>query len=41
MLQHADKLPDSDEVRRRAHGLSANGQRHIDEANRLDPDAGR
>ena len=41
MLDHADKLPDPDEVRRRANELSANAQKHLDKADGLDADEGR
>jgi len=41
MLEHADALPDPEEVRERAHSLSRNADRHLDEAERLEEQAER
>ena len=36
LLQHADPLPDPDQVRRRAHTLSKNADKHLSKADALD-----
>jgi len=36
MKEHADKVPDPEEMRRRAHELSAHGDRHLEKADALE-----